>query len=458
MIKKARAALTNLVRLITNSEAEDPRIINRDIKEAIEISPWVRKELRDVSILEDEQNSYYSGMLTTLSEHCVGSIPLLLGNHPVDTVNDDVEDRWKDWCIENGIGSVIRQVRRGAARTGIGIAVPYNKKRDILGLGFKSVCSSKLQNPPTASWDDRIVDGIEYDENWDPVKIYIESDDPWNPTPYDIDDIIFWHKQMHEGMIFGLPECYPAFCLFPSVKRFIEAIVKAEEFRAAIPMAVELDPDFYTNNDVQGVPKGTMTYKPGTIPTLPPGTKLSGLPISISGAERQQFVKLVIGAAARCLQMPTNLAMGDSSNHNMATAAIDIQPWITKIKIDRNDFEPVIRKMFKMWHTRATLVSGYLPVQARSNFTYDLNYDATFEHPDPGKRANARAIDLASGASTLHEIYTEKGKNPRRHLNREAKELGISRDELNQLIISRRVQVGDIAKLLFDQEEEHEEE
>lgn len=429
-------------RLLNKSTRTPANEIPRDLKELTAVNPWLRRELRRVSVDEDSQNSYYTGMLNTLAEHCVGTNPSIMGNHPQDSVNDIVEDRWSEWCIENGIGSVLRQVRRAAARTGVGIAVPYNKKDSDLGLGFKTLCYTDLVNPPESLTNPRIIDGIEYDENWDPYRIYVESDDPMKPTPYKVSDILFWHKHLHEGMLYGLPECHQAFCLFPSVRRYIDAIVVGEEFRSAVPMAVKLDPAVYRpeDADIKGVPTGVTTYRPGTIPTLPPGTDLVSVPVSISGEERTQFVRMVIGAAARCLQMPLNIAMGDSSNHNMATAAIDIQPWVNKIKIDRSDFEPVIRKVFKMWHSRAILVSGYITPQARTGFTYELNYDATFEHPDPAKRANARAIDLASGSSTLHEIYTEKGRNARRQLNREARTLGITREQLNEIIIAKRAQ------------------
>lgn len=147
---------------------------------------------------------------------------------------------------------------------------------------------------------------------------------------------------------------------------------------------------------------------------------------------------MIVSAAARCVQYLRNIALGDSADSNMATAAIDIQPWINKVKIDRVDFQPIVRKVFSMWYDRAILVRNYLPIQARNGFTYAINYDSTFEHPDPGKRANARAVDLSSGSTTLHRVFTDQGLNPRRELDREARTLGISRQELNEIIIASR--------------------
>ncbi len=439
-----------------SNPSENWRSIPRDYRRAIS-NPFFRKKIKETSVLEDEENSYYCGILNTIAEHCCGSVPMILGNHTIPLVNDIVEDKWMEWAIMNEIGVAIRQIRRGAARTGLGIGIPYKKPNDPIGFGIKTVSSLRLANPRTVKPGDRIYDGIEYDENWDVLKIYIQEDGP-DPTEYAAKDILLWFKRTTEDMITGLPECGPAFCLFPSIKRFLDAIVRGEEFKACIPMAITLNPDVYTPEDATQIPTGMFKYEPGTIPTLPPGTNLEGLNVSSQSDDRTKYVHLIVAAAARCVQMPKNIALGDSSNSNMATAAIDIQPWINRVNIDRVDFQPVIRKVFQMWYDRAILLStssgSYLPVQARSNFTYDINYDSTFEHPDPGKRANARAVDLASGSTTLHQVYTRQGLNPRRQLDREARTLGISREYLNELIIAARTKA---TFLLQDPEDVNEE-
>lgn len=429
--------------------AEDWRSIpRRDYKLAIR-NPLFRRKLRETSCEEDEENSYYTGILNTISEHCVGSVPLILGNHPDASANDAIEDRWIEWTMFNGIGSAIRQIRRGAARTGIGIGIPYQVEttpENPVGFKIRTVSSLRLTNPVGSRLEDRIYDGIEYDKNWDITKIYLSDPHRKDPIEYDVKDIILWFKHTTEDMQIGLPECAPAFCLFPSVRRIMKAIVRGEEFKSCIPMAITLDKDVYRPEDTVGVPTDKFEYEPGFIPTLPPGTELTGLNVSNQSDDRTKFIYLVIAAAARCVGMPKNLALGDSGDSNMATAAIDIQPWISKVKIDRNDFEPVVRKIFQMWYTRAVLVTGLLPIQARSRFTYDINYDATFEHPDPGKRANARATDLSSGSTTLHKVYTDQGLNPRRALDREARTLGITRQELNELIMAKRASIPSIVE------------
>lgn len=445
--------LTSLTLRNAPVDQDDWRLIpRREYKIALG-NPMFRKKIREVSAQEDEENSYYTGILNTIAEHCVGSIPLILGNHPTPEVNDAIEDKWYEWATINGIGAAIRQIRRGAARTGLGIGIPYKLSNplDPIGFGIKTVSSLRLTNPRGISLFDRIYDGIEYDENWDIKKIYLKEYNEIEPKEYDAKDVLLWFKRTTEDMLIGMPECGPAFCLFPSIKRYMNAIVRGEEFRSCIPMAIQLQKDVYTPGDAVDVPTDSFEYEPGFIPTLPPGTELTGIPVSNSSDDRTKFIYLIVSAAARCVQMPRNIALGDSADSNMATAAIDIQPWINKVKIDRVDFQPIVRKVFSMWYDRAILARDYLPIQARTGFTYAINYDSTFEHPDPGKRANARAVDLSSGSTTLHRVFTDQGLNPRRELDREARTLGISRQELNEIIIASR---SNAPFLLQDPEDE----
>lgn len=448
--------------LVVRNEApaEDWRTIPRKEYKLATTHPLFRRKIREVSCEEDEENSFYTGILNTIADHCVGSVPLILGNHPSAETNDIVEDRWLEWATNNSIGSAIRQIRRGAARTGLGIGIPYSvdpTPENPVGFKIRTVSSLRLTNPLGTRVDDRLFDGIQYDKNWDIQKIFLKDARSIEPVEYDIKDIILWFKNTSEDMQIGLPECGPAFCLFPSVRRIMKAIVRGEEFKSCIPMAITLDKEIYRPEDTLDVPTDKFEYEPGFVPTLPPGTELTGLNVTSQAQDRTTFIHLVIAAAARCVSMPRNLALGDSSNSNMATAAIDIQPWIGRVKIDRNDFEPVIRKVFRMWYDRAVLVSRYLPIQARNGFTYDINYDATFEHPDPSKRANARNVDLASGSTTLYKVYTDQGLNPRRQLDREARTLGITRQELNNLIMAKRGGIASIVEGSLDDNQQQDE-
>ena len=429
-------------------EEDDYRVIPRSRYRKAIRNPFFRALILEMSLYEDEENTYYTGLLNTLSEHIVGTTPLILGDHPSPEVNISVEKAWLDWSAANGIGESIRQIRRNASKMGIGIGIPYNREDSIdeVPLSIRVVKCTDLTSPRGATKYDRIINGIEYDSNWDPYKIYVSTSDSFEPEPYYVKDILFYQKVIDGDPTLAAPECGPAFCLYPKIRRYMDAIVSGEEFKASMPMAVELDPNVYTPQDagIEGAPKGSMKYKPNTIPTLPPGTKLAGLPPGTSSSDKKAFMELVVAAAARCVNMPKNIAMADSSGHNMATAAIDIQPWEDHVKIERFDFKRMVIKLVKMWHERAIRTTGYIDIRARNKFKFDVAYDKTFQHPDPKKRADSRTVDLKSGSTTLHRIYTDSGMNVERELNKEAKTLGITRQRLNEMIIATRVSKPDM--------------
>lgn len=404
-------------------------------------NPYFRDALRDLSIEEDEINSYYTGILNTVADACVGSCPMVLGKHPDNEVNDTFEDKWIEWCGRQGIGYILRECRRDACKTGIGIIVPYIRKTNNypVRLAFRNVPMIDLQSPLLLGPEVDIQDGIEYNEDGDIVAVWIKEDNPEGAKRYTVpDQAIVWTHPKNNVIV---PECAPAFCIFPSVRRFMKAIITAEEFRASIPLAVKLDPTVYKPQDANAVPSGKFKYEPGWVPTLPPGTDLTGISVSPQGEERSKFIELVISAAARCKNMPKNIALGDSSNHNMASAQIDIEPWSNTVAIDRFDYQPVVQQVFDLWIQAAVLVEGYLPARVRAqanNFAYEFNYMRLYTHPDPNKKANARMTDLISGSTTLHRIHTEEGRNPRRELDREARLLGVTREDLNKMYLGAR--------------------
>jgi len=408
----------------------------------------LRQPLIAVSITEELENPLYAGILNTLSNHCVGTVPLPVAISGRDNLNDAVEDKWMEWAVHNKIGSALREFRRKAASTGLAVLFPFRQETTHeIKLGFKVYGRNDLTSPSQTATDANIEDGVEFNRNNEVVAVWIKEDGNDEPTRYSsIEDdttttpVIVWSRKR---IVDRWPECAPAFAIYPSIRRFMDNITKGEEMRTAIPMFLELDLAAYPA-DKTYVPDGTFTYEPGMVPTLPPGTKMAAFNAASVASDRSQFINLMASVAARCIDCPMNLALGDSSNHNMSSSMTDLQPWKYAVDIDRHDFEIVVRLVFNMWYTRAQLVPAYLPI---SSFSYPqlpvlFNYTVLFNHPDPVKCSSSRAQDLVSGASTLTRIYADQGRNARRELRKEARMLGITVQKLYELILTSRSKVA----------------
>lgn len=402
-------------------------------------NPHFRQRVRDVSIYEDESDVHYATLLNLVADHNVGSVPLLTSNHENDDAADEIEDKFLEWAIFNQIGLTLRMLRRSACKTGLAIGIPQVRENPLEPIGFyiRDISPTRLTTPLDANPSDRIIDGIQYNKNWEPIAIFVKTEDVLKPQEYKVKDIIFWQKRVIEDQYFPLPECAQALCLFPSIRRFFTAVIKGEEFKASIPMACKLDPQIWKPKDA-ALPVGAFEYEPNMVPTLPPGVELQGLNVGSHSQDRADYTRLVISAAGRIKKCPANLLMGDSGNLNMSASQVDLQPWQDEVERDRVDFKPVIIQVAEWWKFRALGTLGYLSYQAKRNLNYSLGYTTTFQHNDPKKRADARQTDLASGSTTLVEIWNQKGGNFRRAIAQEAKNLGISVQELKALLLQSR--------------------
>lgn len=426
------------------------------------LNPLIRTELVKFSRTEFDRNPYYQSVINKLASHTIGPFPSIIGLSPEIEWNDTVEDSYTDWVRDNKIGWVYRQIRKEAALTGLALAIPYVNKntQNPVSLSYKVYGSDALKTPYDAIPSDRIYSGIEYDDNWEPKKFHVldkDYNETYTPTnrldtkDYTVDELIYWSRGYENGMLTALPECYAAFSFYPFIRRFLQAVIEGEEFRASFPMAIELDATVYSPNAAQreNPPYGEFEYEPRTIKTLPVGASLKGLPQGTSSADKDKLIKTFAAVCATTVEMPFNLAVSDSSNSNMASAQVDVQPWANKIEIDRFDMEPeVFRKSMKWWYSMAVLKEGLFQnrynIQRRypSLFPHTNVFTDIHCHPDPAKRANARAIDLASGSTTLNHIYSQNGKNARRELKRDADLFGVPEDKfLESILVSRSNQV-----------------
>jgi len=413
------------------------------------LSPFVRRELVNCSILEDKENSYYSGILNTLANHCVGTTPIPVCLVEDEELADAIEDKWVEYCMYNEVGAAIREFRRKAALTGIAVAIPIrlNSTPYEVKLGFQILGAEHLATPYDADPDLIIEDGVEYYPTGEIKGVWVKQDDAIEPLFYSASvhvkgkpPVIVWSRRR---AFKAWPECAPAFTVYPSIRRYLTNVIRGAEFRTSIPAAIELDPQVYPTAIGSAPPKGAFKYEPGMIPTLPPGTKLTQLNITDVAEDRIKFMDLLVSTAARCIDMPRNLALASSSDSNMATAHIDLQPWKYVVDIDRFDFEVVIRKMFYLWYSIASLhpsmPEAALKYEGLMGLPVLFNYTVLFDHPDPGKKASARETDLKSGASTLTRIYADQGKTARREIQKECKLLGITPERYYELILQTRV-------------------
>lgn len=415
---------------------------------SIRESPIARSVIAGASVYEDSCNSQYSGILNTLSNHCVGTIPLPMAMSGTDELDDAIEDRWYEWGQLNGVGSALREARRKAAQGGIAVLIPYKSASDYdLKLAYRVLGQEHLRSPRhtrdplndpfTNKHTGVTIDGVEFWPNGDIRRVWVQEEYKMDPTPYNVSDgVIVWYKKNRPRPMW--PELGPAFQVIPSMNRFLQNITREAEFKSAMPLAVELDGTYYKPTTT-APPKGAFKYEPGMIPTLPPGSKLVGVAMQSMAEDRSKLSDKFCAVAARCVDMPKNLALSDSSDSNMATSHIDLQPWKYVVDIDRFDYEVVCRTIYRQWYSMASLTTLLPPVSFETRPPPTLfNYSVLFNHPDPQKCATGRSVDLISGASTLSIEYAQQGKNARREIQKDARLYGVPVEKYLEILLASR--------------------
>jgi capsid protein len=158
---------------------------------------------------------------------------------------------------------------------------------------------------------------------------------------------------------------------------------------------------------------------------MPGGWKMAQLKAEQPSTTYGDFKREILNEIARCLNMPFNVAAGNSSGYNYASGRLDHQTYFKSIRIEQAHIERVILdRIFNAWLDEAVLVEGLLPQSMRlrgATRSHQWFWDGN-EHVDPAKEANAQATRLASRTTSLAREYARQGLDWEAELRQIAKE------------------------------------
>jgi capsid protein len=139
---------------------------------------------------------------------------------------------------------------------------------------------------------------------------------------------------------------------------------------------------------------------------LADGWKLGQIKAEHPNTTYSEFKREILGEIGRCMQMPVNILLGDSSLHNYASGRLDHQTFFKSIGVEQAICEQVVlQPLFTMWYREAVRI-GLFGRKALSRTlehkvpTIDWYWDGQ-EHVDPMKEAKAASTRLQSRTSNL---------------------------------------------------------
>jgi lambda family phage portal protein len=367
-------------------------------------------------------------------------------------LNRQIEEKFWEWVTITGLCRKLRVMRMAQTESGevFGLLVNNPRLQSPIQLDLRVIEADQVTTPLELMMasSQRVVDGITFDEADNPLEYHILKRHPgstaWNRgyplldfTTVPAQSVLHLFRVDRPGQSRGVPELTPALPLFALLRRYSLAVLGSAE-QAALPSGV-IYSDSAAEEQPPVDPLDTVEMERGTWLTMPAGWKLGQIKAEQPTTMYREFKREVLNEICRCVNMPFNIAAGNSSDYNYASGRLDHQMFYRSIGTDRSRLvQLVLDPIFWAWLNEAVLLTGYLPQGARlltSKFPHQWIWDG-FEHVDPAKEANAQTMRLKSHTTTLANEYAKGGLDWENELRQRARELDLMR-ELNIPIDTR---------------------
>lgn len=404
-------------------------------------NPWVRTVLRNRSRYEVANNTYARGMLLTLANDTVGTGPRVRFLGMAKEAASELAADFRDWARAIGLPKKLRLARVCKAENGEAFLrlvgnprVNHRVKLDVQLIEPDRVATpfEELASDPDA------VDGIKFDRFGNPLEYhvlyrhpgtdkYIPVFDEFERVP--ADDVLHYFRADRAEQRRGVPELTPALPLFNCLRRYTLAVVGSAERAAAIAGTIHTQHPPVNEQSVE--PFDPVDLNPGEWWTLPEGWQAAQFKSEQPTTTYGMFKGELINEIARCLNMPFNIAAGNSAGYNYSSGRLDHQVYYNSIWVERDGIETeILDRILEAWLDQATdadaLPEGVeLPAYGLPERRW---YWDGFTHVDPAKEATAQTQRLANHTSTLEEECAREGLDWREVLEQRAEEARLMRE------------------------------
>lgn len=412
-------------------------------------SPGVRKVLREKMRYEVANNCYAKGMISTYCDYVIGTGPTLQVLTDDKEYNNAVETNFHYWAQAVSFYRKLWTLCFAFVQDGEGFGVFHTNYRiqNPVKLDLRLIECDQISDDFDFSIDWKREDGLILDDFGNVVGYkelpYHPGDTAWvdpmaKPRTLPARDVIHLFTAERPGTLRGVPKMAAALMLYPHLRRWTMAALRAAEHVAKLSGVIKST--YQVTDPVSPDEFEPIEIEENAFLTLPDGYDISQINPMQPAATYEMFKKEIVAEMARCLNMPYNVAAATNQNMNFASGKLDHTGWFKTVKIATSLFGDVAADAaFSRWHERAVLVDDMLP---ESPVDFDprtgtpphiWNWDGQ-EMIDP-READAQATALQNGITTIPELYSKRGKDWDEQLTNGAKALNISREEYQKLLV-----------------------
>ena len=401
----------------------------------------VRRTLRNRSRYEIANNSYARGIVNLLADYTIGTGPRLQVLSESQAESRQVEAAFFAWARAVRLPEKLRVMRKARTSDGENFALLATNPAiaNPVRLDIIPIEADRIADPLVALESDS-VDGITFDAHRNPVTYSLLNEHPGgqfsgfanNATIVPADQIIHGFRPDRPGQSRGVPEITPALPLFAQLRRYTLAVLTAAESAANISgvLKTTAPPDEAIDPE-SGNPFETIEMERNMFTVMPDGYDITQIKAEQPTTMYPDFKREIINEIARALNIPYNIAAGNSSGYNYASGRLDHQAFFRSIAVDQAIIEAQeVNRIFAAWYSEAILIEGLLPQRWRltgATIPHQWFWDGT-EHVDPAKEAKGQATRLASGATNLAREYGRLGLDWETELRQRASELALMRE------------------------------
>lgn len=403
-----------------------------------------RKTIRQRARQEVKNNSYAKGLVLTLANNLVGKGPRLQVSFDDQAVNAQVEGAWRQWAYAIRLGAKLRTMKVSKTVDGEAFALLRNNPAlpTSVKLDLRLIEADQVTTPlGRFGLTPKFVDGIEFDDFGNATIYHVLKTHPgdFSLTPWAADPILaryvlHWFRADRPGQPRGISELAPCLELLPQVRRFGLATLTAAETAALLAAIFETNAPANDEGDADAdapEPYDRVPLVRGTAMIAPDGYKARQLKPEHPASNFEMFVYCLIREIARCLNVPLNIALGDSSKANYSSARLDHLLYRQAVDLEREDCErEVLEPTFAEWLDEATKIPGLLPPNLPAyagSVPHTWHWDA-WEPIDLLVEEQAATEGLTNGSRTLADIVTPRGQDWRRVIDQQVAEEAYRRD------------------------------
>ncbi|GMV98191.1 MAG: hypothetical protein AMXMBFR83_25430 [Phycisphaerae bacterium] len=399
-------------------------------------SPEVRKTLRNRARYEAANNSYAKGIILTLANDVIGTGPRLQVLTENQSANRLIEQEFSRWTAAVGLAEKLRTMRMAKATDGEAFAMltanpalPAPVKLDV-----QLIEADRVFTPTVKLALENVVDGIEFDQDGNPVLYYVSRQHPGDAGIHvgqfdrvEAEAMIHWFRPDRPGQHRGVPEITPALPLFAQLRRYTLAVLGAAE--TAADFAAVLFTDAPASGEAQALePMDVVELEKRVATVLPDGWKLGQVEAQQPSTSYAEFKREILNEIARCLNMPYNIAACNSSGYNYASGRLDHQTYFKSIRVEQTSCGAVVLdRILDAWLEEAALLPQLASLAGLGDVPHQWFWDG-HEHVDPAKEASAQATRLASHTTTLAAEYARQGKDWETEVRQRAKEVSLMKE------------------------------